>query len=57
MEEELMKIIDSMADRLQEQSELIARLTNICSALARQVCELRTDVDKLIENNKGASKL
>ncbi len=57
MEEELIKIIDSMSDRLQEQSELIARLTNICSALARQVCELRTDVDKLIENNKGASKL
>lgn len=56
MEEDFVKIvnlIEGMTDRFQEQSEIIARLTNICAALTRKCCELRVDVDKLIENNRG----
>ncbi len=57
MEEDFVKLFEEMTERLQEQSVLISKLTNICAALTRKCCELRTDVDKLIENNKGASKL
>ena len=53
--EELLKVIDLITARLNNQAEMTKTLYTLYEHLEKQVSELRSDVDKLIEN-AGVSK-
>ena len=50
MEEDIVKVIEQITERIQEHSQILSRLTTIAEIMSKKLAELRTDVDKLIEN-------
>lgn len=57
MENEIAELLVNVTDSINKLAREASNIVDIIQTLAKKVVELRTDVDKLIENNqKGAVK-
>lgn len=56
MEKELMELLVGITDSIENLASEASKIVDTMGILATKVVELRTDVDKLIENQTGGHK-
>ncbi len=56
MENEVMELLVNVTDSITKLATEASRVVEVMTILTQKYVELRTDVDKLIENNGGSRK-